>query len=139
MIFPFIEFLGVAEERIFRPMIPVTFGANKGVFNTYALIDSGSDYTILPIEAAREFKFNLGDQPQYYLQGAGGAKFKVYKSPVATEYLIKKRGFRDFKWKSHIYFAEAMSTTLLGFKGFLENFEVKLNGKTKEIKLYQPV
>lgn len=135
MIFTYTEFLGVAEERIFRPMIPITFIADSEIFNTYALIDSGSDYTILPIEIAARFNFNLANQPQHLMQAAGGQTFTMYKSPLKVEHLIRKNGFRDFKWQAYVYFAESSQTTLLGFKSFLENFEIKLDGKNKEVKI----
>ena len=135
MIFPFIEFLGLAEERIYRPIIPINFSAKNHLYNTYALIDSGADYSILPIEVAGRFKFSLSDQLQYLIQGAGGNIFTLYRSTVEVDHTIKKKGFRDFKWKSHVFFAESATTTLLGFKGFLENFSVKLDGKKRDIKI----
>lgn len=135
MKFNYTEFLGVAEERIFRPIIPTSFSANGKTFNSYSLIDSGADYTILPIEAAGIFKFNLSDQPQYRLSGAGNNTFKIYKSPIEVELNINTRGFRNIKHKSFIYFAESEPTTILGFKGFLENFKIELDGRNREIKI----
>ena len=82
LIFPYIEFLGLTEDRVFRPMIPLVFRANGQEYKNYALIDSGSDYTILPIEIAGRFKFHLGDQPRYGLVGAGGDTFTIYRSPI---------------------------------------------------------
>lgn len=134
--FPYIEFLGLAEERIFRPLIPVTFKAGKESFEAYALVDSGSDYTILPISVAGILKLKLSDQPQYYIQGAGGNKFKIYKSPIEVGGTIQKRGFRSLKWESYIYFSEGDdSTLLLGQKGFFEHFEVRLDGPNREIEI----
>lgn len=135
MQFPYIEFLGLSEERIFRPIIPVTFKANKQTFESYALVDSGSDYTILPIEIAGKLKLKLSDQLQYSVQGAGGSNFTIYRSPIEIEQVIQNKGFRDIKWSSYVYFAESGSTLLLGQKGFLDKFEVKLNGPKKEISI----
>lgn len=80
MKFSYIEFLGLAEERLFRPMIPVTWTAEKESFTSYALIDSGADYTILPIAVAGRLKLKLENQPQYHILGGGGATFKIYRS-----------------------------------------------------------
>jgi len=135
MKFPYVEFLGLAEDRIFRPMIPVIFKANKKEFKTYSLIDSGADYSILPIEIAGIFGFKLSDQPNYEILGAGGSTFKIYKSPIEVEQIIKKRGFRDISWKSYVYFAESGSTILLGQNSFLNHFKVILNGKNKEVEI----
>lgn len=138
MIFPYVEFLGLAEDRIFRPMIPVTFKANGKVFKTYSLIDSGSDYSILPIEIAGIFKLKLSDQPRYNILGAGGNSFTIYKSPIEIEQVIQKQGFRDIKWKSFVYFAESGSIILLGQNSFMNNFKIILNGKTREVEIKTP-
>lgn len=135
MIFPYVEFLGLAEDRIFRPIIPVTFKANGKKFPAWALIDSGADYSILPIEIAGIFKLKISDQPRYNILGAGGSTFTIYKSPIEIEQIIQKLGFRDIKWKSFVYFAESASTILLGQNSFLNHFKVILNGKNKELEI----
>lgn len=137
MVFPYVEFLGLAEERVFRPMIPVTFRVDKEEFKSYSLIDSGADYTVLPIEIAGKFKFKLSDYSNYRILGAGGEIFTIYKSPTEVELSIQKRGFREVKWKSFVYFAESGSTILLGQNGFLNRFKVTLNGKNKEIEIME--
>jgi hypothetical protein len=135
MKFPYVEILGLAEDRIFRPMIPVTFVANKKEFKTYSLIDSGADYSIFPIEMAGMFDLKISDQPRYDIMGAGGNSFTVYKSPIEIDHIIQKRGFRDIKCKSFVYFAESGSTILLGQSGFLDQFKVVLNGKNREVEI----
>ena len=133
--FPYIEFLGLAEERVFRPMIPVVFKVGEKEFNSYALIDSGADYTVLPIEIAGVLDLDISGQPRYGILGAGGNTFTIYKSPIEIEHEIRKRGFRSIKWKSFVYFAESGSTMLLGQNGFLENFKVTLNGKNRRVEI----
>lgn len=137
MKFPYVEFLGLAEDRVFRPMIPITFRANGKEFKNYSLIDSGADYSILPIEIAGLLELDLSKQPRYSILGAGGNKFTIYKSPIEIEHVIEKRGFRDIKWKSFIYFSESGSTILLGQNGFLNMLKVKLDGKNKEVEISQ--
>ncbi len=82
IVFPYVEFMGMAEDRVFRPMIPLVFKANGEEFKNYALIDSGADYTILPIEVTGRLKLNISDQPKYPILGAGGNSFNIYKSPL---------------------------------------------------------
>jgi len=137
MKFPYVEFLGLAEDRVFRPMIPVTFKANNKEFKTYSLIDSGADYSVLPIEIASIFNLQLSDQPRYNILGAGGNSFQIYKSPIEIEHIIQKIGFRAIQWKSYVYFAESGSTILLGQNGFLNQLKVTLNGKNKEVEILQ--
>ncbi len=133
MVFSYIEFVGLVQERIFRPMIPVSFGANGKNFNTYCLIDSGADYTILPIEAAKTLELKLSHEDSYRIQGAGGNDFKVYRSPIEIELRIQKQGFRPLHWKSKVHFSEAGTLTLLGYKGFFEFCDVNLQSSMKEL------
>lgn len=137
MVFPYVEFLGLAEERIFRPMIPVTFKVGKKVFQSYGLIDSWSDYTILPIEIAGHFNLKLSSQSQYTIEGAGGNSFSIYKSPTKIRYLLCKEGFRNIVLSSYVYFAESGATLLLGQKGFLDQLEVNLDARKKIINITQ--
>ena len=135
MIFPYVEFLGLTEERVFRPMIPITLKANKESIKSYALIDSGCDYTILPIELAGVFNFNLSNQPRYSIGAAGGSSFTVYKSPNEVECVLSKKGFRDIKIKSTVYFAESGPTCMLGQKGFLDQLKLILSGKNRQVEI----
>lgn len=137
MKFPYVEFLGLAEERIFRPLIPITFKANDRVFESYALIDSGSDYTVLPIEIAGKLGLQLSHHLKYYIEGAGGNDFAIYRSSAEIEYVLQQRGSKAIRWLSHVYFAESGTTLLLGQKGFLDRFQVKLNGSKREIQILQ--
>lgn len=135
MNFPYVEDLGLEEERIFRPMLPVTFRANGVSFKSYALVDSGSDYTILPIEVAGILNLKLSTNRQFNLQAAGGNMFRIYKSPEKVEQAIEKKGFRPRKFSSYVYFAESGSVILLGQKGFLDQLNVKLKGSERELEI----
>lgn len=135
MIFPYIEFLGLSEERVFRPMIPVSFRVGKILFKSYCLIDSGADYTVLPISLAKKFGMNLTDVPHFLIAGANGSHFTIYKSPIQIEHVIEKSGKKPLKWSSHVYFSASETTFLLGQKGFLENFKVVLNGKKRKVEI----
>lgn len=137
MIFPYIEFLGLQEERIFRPMIPVTFKSNNYIFKSYALVDSGSDYTILPIEIANRLNIKLSSTNRYTIEGAGGSTFSIYQSPIEIEHIIHQKGFREIKISSKVFFAESGSTLLLGQKGFLEHIKANLKGNQREIEIIQ--
>lgn len=136
MKFPYVEFLGLAEDRVFRPMIPVTFKDKSISFETYCLIDSGADYTILPIEVANRFNVKLNAHTSYRVQDASGDGFKIYKSPIDLEQIVKQRGFRDIRSKSTVYFAESGGTFLLGQNNFLNQLSVELNGKGRYIEIH---
>ncbi len=135
MIFPYIEALGLAEDRLWRPLIPVTFYANGLEFKSFGLIDSGADYSILPIEIAGILGLNLKGQPQYTLVGAGGSYFTIYRSPIEVDIVLEKRGFRKTQLHSYVYFSESGTTILLGQNGFLNKLKLTLNGKSREIQI----
>lgn len=116
-------------------MIPVIFKCNRKEFKSYALIDSGSDYTILPIEIAGKLSLRLDNHLRFSILAAGGHSFTIYKSSIEIEYIIKKKGFREIKWKSNVFFAESGSTILLGQNGFLDKFKITLNGKNREVEI----
>lgn len=139
MIFQYTEFLGLAEDRVFRPLIPVTFIANRQSFNSYVLIDSGADYSILPIEIAGRLKLDISNQPRYQIISAGGNTFTIYKSPSKIEHVIQKRGFRDIIWEETVYFAESSSTLLLGQNGFLRHFKILLDGEKREVEIKKSI
>lgn len=135
MNFPFTEFMGFAEDRVFRPMIPIAFEANNKSFDGYAVIDSGSDYNVLPVQIANSLGLDLSCEPRYRISAANGGTFTVYKSPIAIDHLIKKRDHKTIKWKSFVYFSESVDGILLGESGFVNKFKVTLNGKNREIEI----
>lgn len=135
MNFPFTEFLGLAEDRVFRPLIPITFGVKNKSFDGYALIDSGADYNFLPISIAESLKLDLSCQPSYSISAADGKPFTVHKSPVELDHIIKKAGQKPIKWKSFVYFSDSDGDILLGDSGFLNQFKVTLDGKKREIEI----
>lgn len=137
MNFPFTEFLGLAEDRVFRPLIPITFKANNKSFDGYALIDSGSDYNILPIGIAKILGLDLSCESRYNISAAGGRVFTIYKSPIAIGHIIKKRGWKMINWNAFVYFTEVGGDILLGQSGFLNQFKVTLDGKNKEIEIVE--
>lgn len=135
MKFPYTEFLGLEEDRLFRPLISVDFRVNENSYQTYCLIDSGADYVILPIEVAGKLNLKLDTEAYFRVAGAGGELFRVYKSPVKIEQTIKQRGFRDIKCASYVYFAESGGTFMMGQSGFLSHLKVTLNGKKRELEI----
>lgn len=135
MKFPYVEFLGQAEDRVFRPLIPLTFKVDDITYKTYCLVDSGSDYCILPIQLAGTFKLKLDPHTCYRMQGADGNDFNVYKSPVEVEQIIEQSGFRDINCKSVVYFSESCGTFLLGQSGFLNQLKVTMNGRSRNLEL----
>ncbi len=135
MIFKYSEYQSSNGKKIFRPSIPITFQVGKKEFPVEALIDSGADMTILPIEIAGYFDFKLGKESRLPISGAGGGQFFIYRSPIKLEHIIQQIGHRNMKWSSFVYFAEQQPTILLGQKGFFDNVKVALDGSKKVIEI----
>lgn len=121
--------------NIFRPTIPIALKNGTRFVFVEALIDSGADYTILPIELAGELGLKLKDENKSACHGAGSNSFYIYPSPIKIKHVLRKSGFRPIQWMANVYFAEAQPTILLGNKGFLEHFRVTLNGLLKEVEI----
>jgi hypothetical protein len=135
MIFKYSQYPTPKGKLIYRPVIDIIFQNKKKFILVEAVIDSGADYTILPIEIAGELNIKLDKKSKETFTGAGKNPFNVYKSPVKIEHRIRQKGHRDYTWKSIVYFAESQPTILLGQHGFLDQFVVTLNGLKKELEI----
>jgi len=135
MKFKYSEYIGPSNARIFRPTVPIVFKNKSKFIQTEAIIDSGADFTILPIEMAGilDIKLDVHEKKTFY--GAGGNPFNVYFSPESIELMLRQDGFRTMQWKAKVVFAESQPGILLGHKGFLEKFKVTLDGKRKEAEI----
>ena len=135
MKFKYSEYIDEEGIKIFRPTVPIIFKNKSKFIQTEAVIDSGADFTILPIEIAGILDIKLDGRTKRTFHGAGSNSFTVYPSPISVEHLIRQGGFRTLAWKTKVFFAEAEPAILLGHKGFLENFRVTLDGKRKEVEI----
>lgn len=119
----------------YRPILPILFKNKEQFVYVEAVIDSGADHTILPIELAGELGIKLDEKSKQKFFGAGNNSFHVYPSPRKIEHVLRQNGFRTIRWESKVYFAEAQPSILLGFNGFLDRFKVSLNGPKKEFDI----
>lgn len=115
------------------PLVPITFRNKKKVFVTIALIDSGADVSILPIEIAGELGLKLDPKEKIEMNAAGGNTFFIYPSTEKIECIVEQKGFRSIILRSKVYFTEAASTILLGHNNFLYQLKITLDGVKKEI------
>lgn len=135
MKFKYSEYSGANKIKIFRPTVPILFKNKSKFILTEAIIDSGADFTILPIEIAGILGIKLDAHKKTIFYAAGSNPFSVYRSPESIEHVLRQSGFRQITWKSKVYFAESQPGILLGHKGFLENFKIILDGKRKELEI----
>lgn len=135
MIFKYSEYEETNGKKVYRPEIPIMFKNGKNFIFLGAVIDSGADYIILPIETAGSLNLKLEKKDKTEFYGAGKNAFTVYKSPREIEYIIRQNGFRNISEKTIVYFAESQPTILLGNHGFLQKLKVTLNGPKKEVEI----
>ena len=135
MNFEYSEYVGPDGKTLYRPAIPIMFKNGKYYILVRAIIDSGADFTILPIETAKQLDVKLDKKTVFY--AAGGNQFSVYKSPIELAYLVRKIGFRSITHKTIVYFAESQTTILLGNHGFLDHLRITLNGPKKRIEIME--
>ncbi len=135
MKFSYSQFPGLNSESVYRPSIPIFFKYQSYFIYTEGIIDSGADYTILPLELAGELHLELDPSTKTKFIGAGKNPFVVYPSSVKIKHMIRQSGFRNLEWESKVYFAESQPAILLGHHGFLDHFRVTLDGRKREVEI----
>ena len=66
---------------IYRPYLPITLSFGKKSFPVgHALVDTGSDMTILPLEIAHQLEIQLDDTKSVLVGSAGGGGFRAMPS-----------------------------------------------------------
>lgn len=125
----------VNDKYIYRPTVPITLKYKSKQIKLLALVDSGADFSIIPIEIADYLNVELDKDLHTKFAGAGDNLFDVYYSPVKISHSLYQKGFRAITWKTHVYFADHQPSILLGHSGFLEFFKVTFDGIKKEIQI----
>src|SRR3989339_590912 len=95
--FPYEKFEGIDGKMNYRPCLPITFSyKNNDIPIGSALVDTGSDFTILPLEIAHVLKIELDDSQEIRIDCAGGGVFKAMPSKKRVSYSIVVRVFVPF-------------------------------------------
>ncbi len=118
------------DGTFYNPTVDVIFGYKSKRFTYFsALVDTGSDFVMLPLDIAE----TLGAEPDFdsktELNCACGNSFISYASRYPLEIIINHPGFRPKSWQTHVRFVDAKTTVLLGQRGFLDRFNVTFYGK----------
>ena len=117
------------------PCVLVTFKNKKNKIPVVALIDSGADFSILPIEVAGILGIKLNPKEKIEMNAAGGSTFDVYPSPQPIECIFEQKGFRSIVLRSKVYFTGVAPTILIGHDSLLFQLRVTLDGVRKEVKI----
>lgn len=116
--------------KIFRPYVSIRLSFKHGNPSNFfkALLDSGSDRNLFPMDLGYMLKINFGKIKPVPIQGIGGITINAYPSPVNI-------WFEGKQYKTDADFSpEHKGTLLLGRQGFFNLFEkISFDEKTGQI------
>jgi len=117
------------RQYILRPIIPVSLSSQSSAVRYEALIDSGSDFNIFPIEIAQKLNINLKKCKTIYFSGVENSSVKGNISSIFIS-------INHDKLKTNVVFADLPSTTgILGQNGFFDIFKVNFDLSKEEIEI----
>lgn len=117
------------KRKLLRPIIPISLNHKNHTIRYEALIDSGADFSIFPIEIARRLNISFKKENIIYFSGLEDNLIEGFKSKI-----ILRIGKLEIK--TNIVFADLNGKSgILGQNGFFDLFEVKFNFLKKEIEI----
>ena len=135
MEFPYVKCEG-ALGSMYRPYLPVTLSYGRKSFPVgHALVDTGADMTILPLDIAHYLEVELDDSRAVRIEGAGGGVFVALPSWRKIGYAIEQKGHRPICWQGTAYFAAEQPLVLLGHLDCLEKCDLQFFGAQRILKV----
>ncbi len=117
---------------VFTPTLPIIF---DGFPVGHALVDTGADITLLPLEINNILNLELDTDHAIAIGSAGGGIFKAIPAKKKVEYTLEHSGFQPIKWKGTVYFAPRQPTILLGQHQCLSELSITLDGPRRKIRV----
>lgn len=117
---------------VYIPTLPISL---NGFPIGQAMIDTGADVTILPMELYQVLGVDLDPRKAIEMCSAGGGRFKAVPSSEKITYSIDHSGFRPIIWKGTVFFASEQPIVLLGHYQCLAELKIILDGKRKMISV----
>jgi len=118
------------EIVILRPEVPIRVFGPTGAAELLALVDTGSDNSILPLSIAHDLgiETTLGKGPS--ASAYGGQRIALSFADVLLELSQDEVVLR---WSSRLYFADfpgdSEKAVILGHEGFLDYFTATFDGE----------
>ena len=116
-----------SKTFILRPIIPLSIKYQDKALRFEALIDSGADFNIFPVEIAKKLGIILKNSDQISFAGVGGNIINGIKADVLLEIGSKKI-------QARVVFAPVESG-ILGQYGFFDLCKISFNLKNKIIEI----
>lgn len=116
------------KSFILRPIIAVSLKSEKSVIRYEALLDSGADFSIFPVEIADKLGINLNKDKKIYFSGIGDEPMEGIISKIVLE-------IDNVEINTKVVFSSVNSKALLGQYGFFDKFIVKFDLVKEEIEI----
>lgn len=117
------------NKFLYRPIIPLSIGNTSNSVRFEALIDSGADFSIFPIEIAEKINISPKNKERIYFSGIGE---RVNEGFIAQVYLNIGKNIV----KTKVIFSSVLEVSgVLGQHGFFDKFIIRFDLTGKEIEL----
>jgi hypothetical protein len=107
-----------------------------GTIDLWALVDGGSDDTLIPLSAGRKINATIDATQTWKMEGIGGQAVSVVLGDVVLEVTDGKQTFR---WPAKVGFVDFADPTdevvLVGHTGFLDFFRVTYDGPQRTLEI----
>jgi len=140
MIFPYrrytIDPIYSEETTLYRPAIPIQISTSSGQTNTTALLDTGSDATLLPRAVAETIGVTLNNTKTLSVVGIAGQKVIITPALIT---LTITQGEDSLTWSTTVGFIDSPNPdyeqAILGHLGCLQFFTVSFDSQIHEIEM----
>jgi predicted aspartyl protease len=123
------------DVPVFRPKIPLRLaGPHGNQWLTYALVDTGADETVVPLEAARTLRVDLNSK----IPILRAADNKVIQVRYGIVELSLGNGAEGYTWTSMVAFQKGRPYSVLGRAGCLDRLDVRFDGPNRRVIITTP-
>lgn len=116
------------------PTLPISL---NGFPVGHAMIDTGADVTILPMEVNTLLGMELDQEHSIDMFSAGGGRFTAIPAAKKIRYSLEHSGFRPIVWLGTAFFAPRQPTILLGHYQCLEQLNLCFRGRKRTLSVEQ--
>lgn len=122
--------------NVYQPKIPVVLAGPKGERRFNALVDTGSDLTILPVYDVAELTgVKINRRTRATVQGRSEAHREELFLGESCKLLLLGDD-ESYQWETNVWFSDDdASPPILGHVGFLEFFLAMFDGLKRELTL----
>ena len=115
--------------KIWDPTIPVSIKTRFGYEPYDFLLDTGADFTMLPVTFADVLELKLSDLPKSRSYGIEGHGVAVFVAPITL-----KLGEFPFKVRA-LLSANESTPLILGRQGLFDRFNIHFDNRRKVIRI----